>query len=171
MADIKSTIDIIMERTKNLTMTEEEKEAFHRKDWADKAVGWVQRFLGGKMGVAELKTELVAGEQKFAALRDILKAELITHIQLGGDNKRMFYALEEVLGISTDPLFEMIQMYQDDMDAKKARYVEHLREVLEKRGIRGSSVIPNMACDEGWMAFEQQLNTDFLRQLKSLTDN
>jgi hypothetical protein len=32
MAEIKSTLDIIMERTKNLTMTDEEKASFRRKE-------------------------------------------------------------------------------------------------------------------------------------------
>ncbi len=45
MAEIKSTIDLIMERTRNLTMTEEEKEELRNKELTEKAKGWVVRYL------------------------------------------------------------------------------------------------------------------------------
>ncbi|MCD6571544.1 MAG: hypothetical protein J7L53_12660 [Deltaproteobacteria bacterium] len=171
MADIKSTIDIVMERTKNLTMTEEEKDALRQKEWTGKVRGWVRKFLDGQIDAAELKTDLEAEEKAPPALKNILKTELITHLQLGGDNRRIFHALEEALDISKDPFIKMIQSFQSNMDEHKARHLEHLRTVLMKRGIHGSSVIPNLAHDKGWIAYEQQSKTDFNRALTSLTDN
>jgi hypothetical protein len=36
MTEIKSALDIIMEKTKNPSMTEEERKAFQRKEWEGK---------------------------------------------------------------------------------------------------------------------------------------
>ncbi len=46
MGEIKSTLDIIMEKTKGLTMTEEEKGAFRKKEGEGKGAfsevsGWI----------------------------------------------------------------------------------------------------------------------------------
>ena len=41
MAEIKSTMDLIMERTKNLTMTDEEKKKLQLDELRGKVRGWV----------------------------------------------------------------------------------------------------------------------------------
>jgi len=45
MGEIRSTMDIIMEKAKNLTMSEEEKAEFNRKALQLKVKGLVQKFL------------------------------------------------------------------------------------------------------------------------------
>ena len=46
MAEIKSTLELIMERTKNLTMTEEEKEKiFRKKSRQVKSTVWYKNIL------------------------------------------------------------------------------------------------------------------------------
>ena len=55
MGEIKSTLDIIMEKTKGLTMTEEEKTAFKSKEMEGKVKGALQKFLDGILDVERLK--------------------------------------------------------------------------------------------------------------------
>jgi hypothetical protein len=59
MAEIKSTLDLIMERTRNLSMTPEEKEALRRKEWHSRIQGWLQRYLDGLMGTNSLKEAIL----------------------------------------------------------------------------------------------------------------
>ena len=47
MGEIKSTMDIIMEKTKGLTMTEEEKAEYKHKELTGKVRGLIQKFLDG----------------------------------------------------------------------------------------------------------------------------
>ena len=91
MAEIKSTLDIIMEKTKNLTMTEEEKEELHRTELAEKAKGWVQKYMDNLIKQEKLKSELKKeGKDKYSELQEILKNELLERLQPDGDNVRIF---------------------------------------------------------------------------------
>lgn len=56
MAKIKSTLDIVMERTRNLTITQEEKDALRRKELLDRVRGWVQALVDGKSSVSDLRS-------------------------------------------------------------------------------------------------------------------
>ena len=47
MAEVKSTMDLIMEKTKHLTMSEEEKEGFRRKELSGKIRGLVHKSMEG----------------------------------------------------------------------------------------------------------------------------
>ena len=53
MGKIRSTLDIVMDRTKNLSMTSEERENLKRKELSDTVRAWVQRYLDGKMNLDE----------------------------------------------------------------------------------------------------------------------
>ena len=59
MGEIKSTLDIIMEKTKGLTMSEEEKEAFQKKETEGKVRGFLQRYLDCVIDLERLKAELL----------------------------------------------------------------------------------------------------------------
>ena len=47
MGEIKSTLDIIMEKTKGLTMSEEERTSFKEKELTGKVKGLVQKYING----------------------------------------------------------------------------------------------------------------------------
>ena len=55
MAEIKSTLDLIMERTKNLTLTKEEKKAIHTKEVKCRVRGWFQRYGDGSLTIRDIK--------------------------------------------------------------------------------------------------------------------
>jgi len=59
MGEIKRTLDLIMEKTKNLTMSPEEKEEIRRQEWLKKTRGWIQKFLDDLVDMDKIKTELL----------------------------------------------------------------------------------------------------------------
>jgi hypothetical protein len=63
MGKIKSTLDIVMERTKDLTMTREDREVLEKKELTDRVRGWIQQLVDRKSTVEELKAEY-AGERQ-----------------------------------------------------------------------------------------------------------
>ena len=63
MGEIKSTLEIIMEKTKDLTLTEEEKKEFKQKDMAGKIKGIIQKFLDGTLDLNRFKTEIAVLEK------------------------------------------------------------------------------------------------------------
>ena len=60
MAEIKSTLDLIMEKTKGLTMSDEEKEAFQQKELETKLRGSLQKVMEGRLKLERFQMELDA---------------------------------------------------------------------------------------------------------------
>ena len=60
MGEIKSTLDIIMEKTKGLTMTEEEKTEYRQQELTGKVRGLIQKFLEGVLKLEKFKVEVAA---------------------------------------------------------------------------------------------------------------
>ncbi len=57
MAEIKSTLDLIMERTKNFTLTNEGKRVLQTKELEGKVNGWVQKCMDGKTSMHQMKSD------------------------------------------------------------------------------------------------------------------
>ena len=63
MGEIKSTIDIIMEKTKGMTMSEDEKQEIKKKELTGKIRGLIQRFMDGVINLDGLKIEIASIEE------------------------------------------------------------------------------------------------------------
>ena len=156
-----------MERTKNLTMTEQERKTFQRKEWEGKAKGWVQKHQDGIIETDTLKSNFVAEARNYPELRQILKAELLEHIKLSGDNRKIFQLFEELLGINAKTFEDMILSFKSELDTQRLKRVRSLEEDLRKRKICGSSLVPNPNYDETWKIYIQKSESDFREQLNA----
>ena len=171
MAEIKSTLDIIMEKTKNLTMTEEEKEELHRTELAEKAKGWVQKYMANLIKQEKLKSELKKeGKDKYSELQEILKNELLERLEPDGDNVKIFQLIKGILDIKKDPFVKIINEFQKEVASEKSKSLENMKKLLMKRRVFGSAVIPNPALDESWGTHYQELEVHCKKRLKSVTD-
>jgi hypothetical protein len=170
MAEIKSTLDIIMEKTKNLDMTEDEKKAFQRKEWEGKARGWVQKHLDGIIESDTLMSNFETEKKRYPELQQILKTELLENIKLDGDNRKVFRLLEEFFGIKTKTLEALMLSLKSDFDMQWTKKIEILGEELKKRKIYGSSVVPNPKIDGTWETHIQNFTSLFREKLKSATN-
>jgi hypothetical protein len=168
MAKIKSTLDLVMERTRNLSMTEEEREQLRRKESIDRVRGWVQKLIDHKITIAEIGSSLRSDAPAYPGLRDILKEELMSHIDPDEANDLIFQALEEALGLDAAPFRESIMAYHSRSDLHRHEHLERLRSELRKRGIYGEAVIPNLENDEAWIASSIKLKEEFKDRLKTL---
>jgi len=169
MAEIKSTLDLIMERTKNLTMTVDERKALQRKEWEGKVKGWVQKYLDGAITIEDLKEHIKSGEPTVPEIRTIFKAEIVEHVQLGSDNTLSLQLLEEVLYEDTKPMVNLITLFQNTLNATMISRQEAMKKALEQKKIFGSSVVPNLDHDREWQEYLQKIRVDFKHQAASLT--
>lgn len=163
MGEIKSTLDLIMEKSKNLTMSEEEKKIFKEQEIARKVKGLVQRRLDALI-TGERFREEVAWLQKESREEEmvgrLLKRELIGCIELCRDNQPFLDLLERELGQDPESVKKILQEY----DGKAARLLEsrmdELKEKLERREISGSAVVPNIESDQEWNEGIQRLQDE-----------
>jgi hypothetical protein len=151
MAEIKSTLDLIMEITRNLSMTPEEKEALRRKEWHSRIQGWLQRYLDGLMGTNSLKEAILDLQEPERSLcQSLLRDEARLRLQPEGDNERLLELIQHVLGEDTMPLKRAIASFQRDMRRQAEEHIKNGLISLSQQGIRGSAVMPNLDRDPSW---------------------
>lgn len=166
MGEIKSTLDIIMERTKNLTMNEEEKEGLRRTELAERVKGWVQRYSDNRITEKTLKSEVKEeGKDNYPMLQELLKVELVESLKLDDDNVKIFGLMKNLLNIKDAPYVKIIKDFQTVSAIEKSKRLEAIKKVLTKRGVRGSAVIPNLDHDTEWNAYYQKVKNDFKKEV------
>ena len=168
MAEIKSTLDLIMERTKDLTMTVDEKKALQRKEWEGRVKGWVQKYIGGTMPLEDLKIQVESCQSKIQDLPDIIKAEVVQHIHPENDNAPLLQLLEEALDTSAKPIVDLMTRFQDTLNANMISRRDTVKKALEQKKVYGSSVVPNLDHDGEWQEYVQNLRAGFRDQVSSL---
>ncbi len=169
MGEIKSTLDIIMEKTKGLTMTEEEKEAFRKKETEGKVRGLLQRFLDGFIDAERLKDEIGSlGEERYAVAREALIRECMGRMEPGADNTILLDALENAAGLDIAPIKKIILDYNQDLEQQKMDRKQVLQKNLERLGISGTAVIPNIHADQEWIRYLPEMNKGFQGKLKNM---
>ncbi|MGD1153498.1 MAG: hypothetical protein ABR911_11595 [Syntrophales bacterium] len=168
MAEIKSTLDIIMERTKNLTMTDKEKASFRRKEAEGKVKGWVQKYQDGVIELDTIKSYFEKEITEYPEVRQILKSQLLDCLKLTGDNGKILRLLEDILETSTETIENTIQSFKHEMDILRIKRIESLGKELKERKIYGSSVAPNPDHGGDWQESILKAESDLREQLKSL---
>jgi hypothetical protein len=167
MAEIKSTLDLIMEKTKNLTMTEEEKNTLKCKEWKGKIKGWIQKLIDGRMNLHELESNFYEATAEYSDIRPLFKEALIRNIHPDGNNSLIFQSLEKILGVNTLPFEDIIRTYQKNVVVEAGKRMEYRAMKLRQSEIFGSSVIPNINRDEAFRQYLRKADEDFRHQLAS----
>jgi hypothetical protein len=169
MAEIKSTLDIIMEKAKKLTVTEEEKRDFKRHELEGKVRGLVQRYLDSFIDLDRLKAELALLQREGKeTVRELIEEDVLGRIQLGQNNDPLLDMLSKTIGTNTGLLKDLLNQFEERMDREKENREKILKEELRKRGISGSAVIPNLDGDEKWLRMVSEFHQLFKEKMKEL---
>jgi hypothetical protein len=173
MAEIKSTLDIIMEKAKKFSVTEEDKEGFRRRELEGKIKGLVQKTLDGVLDLERFRVELVVLQTREKDLVDqILKEEVVGRIETETKSETLLRMLEYIAGLSSHTVRKTLADYENKGEKQKESRRKALLESLEKKGISGSAVLPNLDTDPEWLRakseMRRQLQEEIREQNKSL---
>lgn len=170
MAEIKSTLDIIMEKTKNLTMTEEEKKFFQKAEMEGKVKGLVQKFLDGFLSLEGLKREIESlGKGKQAIALNALTRECLARMDPEIDSRPILEILQSVAGVDPAPFRELQTKYRICLEEHKQEREKVLLKRLKGRGISGSAVLPNLNADEEWLGVLTETKRAFRDEVARVT--
>lgn len=168
MGEIMSTFDIIMEKTKDLTMSDEEKKAFKEQEMAGKVKGLIQKFLDGILDMDQLGVEVTGLAEKGGDMvKRVIREESVSRIELEGNNGPLLRVLEEITGSDADSLREVLKEFEQRLEREKVSREEGLKKTLEKQGISGSAVVPNINADPEWSRYVSEMRNEFLERLTS----
>ncbi len=172
MAEIKSTLDLIMEKTQNMVLTEDEKEEIRRKELNGKIKGWIQQYRDNIMSLNAIKSEIQKEEKdRQVELKKTLKKESIQRIEPDEDNTKSFQLLKEILGINKDSIINMINRFQEMQDTEKINKTNEMKNRLNEKGISGTAVVPNLDSDKEWNGYYLNLKKEFKEKIKLISDN
>ena len=167
MGEIRSTLDIIMEKTKDLTMSEEEKAEFQNREVAGKTKGLIQKFFDGIINLDRLRIEAasIKGENR-QMFDQVIKKELINRIELEGNSGPVFTILESVTDMDTAPIREILIDFRSRLEMKRDLAGRSLKEILQEKGVSGSAVSPNLNADQEWNDYVSKLNGAFREEVE-----
>lgn len=172
MGEIRSTLDIIMEKTKDLNLTADEKRELREKGIKTKTRGLLQRYLDGVVSLGKFKAEFGAlssgGE---ASAGNMLLREIIDRLAPEKDNAPLLQALQGVLGIDAAPWRQVINEFQRELEEEKAAQEKRLQQKLLKRGIFGTSVVPNLRREHAWSEYLAAMQGRLQNKLRSLVQS
>ncbi len=169
MGEIKSTLDLVMERTKNLTLSAAEKQAQKQIKIENRIKGLVQKFQDGLLTNNQLKIEYES-LKKESDLSDnsLLVREILTRLDPDRDNQILLAALEDCCRLDTATIRASLKDYRDAYQRAAGKRSAQLKEDLaQNRSISGSAVLPNLDADEKWQQKAQEMRRQFEDRLKS----
>jgi len=166
MAEIKSTLDIIMEKTKDLTMTEGEKEAIRKTEIEGKVRGLLQKFIDGVIRPDGIRKEIASlGPEQQLMVNEALTKECLGRMEPGGGNEKFLEILEYVTHADTEPLRQILSEFQEKKGKERRVREGVIRERLHQAGISGTAVVPNISGDSEWVRYLSEIRGKLKEEL------
>jgi len=167
MAEIKSTLDLVMEKTRNLKLSNEEKQDQKNKEIESRLRGLLQKFQDQLITLERFKSEYQAlrKEYNLSANEHLIK-EICGQIELGEDNQALFELLAEFKLSDLEGLATVLQEFQTVLDTAAGQRRKILKDRLgETHFISGSAVVPHLESDPGWRKMVEEIRAEFEAKL------
>lgn len=177
MGEIKSTLDIVLEKTKNLKLSSEEIKEQKNKENEMRVKGLLQKYQDGMLSMEKFKNDY----DKLCNDRDltsdtILINQIVDRLELDEDNQALL-GLLKTFGMTSTALESVSIDYQNAYQSAAQNRIEQLKNQLAtNHSISGSAVVPNLDADEQWCKDVQRIRIRFEEKLirekgKLLKDN
>lgn len=163
MAEIKSTLDLVMEKTKNLSLSSEERQAQKKQEIESRIRGLLQKFRDRALSIDNFKSKYQKLVQDYGLSENApLIKEICGQIELGEDNQTLFELLAE-FGVSDfEGLTSILEEFQTVFDAAAAKRRQILKDQLAKtHHISGSAVVPNLENDAEWRKETEEIRAKY----------
>src|SRR5512135_2260433 len=173
MAEIKSAIELAMERTKNFVMDDEEKEKLLIQDAENRLKAIVRRFLDGAVCIDDFQNQYDKIELTEGAKRALLVDIVVSGFDVGEDGK-LFDLLHVADRKMDDRLKEQLEIFQkrfsEAMEKKSGEVRKRVLDRLKKMGITGSALEPNLVAWDEWKEAVAETKEAFRSQLQQWKD-
>ena len=168
MAKIKSTLELVMERTRNLTLSDDEKEQQSKEDGKKGFNGLLQKYLDQLLDMSELRKEMSRLREKYPALTDgDMRGVLLEKIDLDTVGGPMTDLLGELFDLQVMGLRQVIRNFQQQRATQAEAQIHKLRTVFKEQfGISGSAITPNPDVDPQWRQELDGLRSKFMNELE-----
>ena len=150
MGEIKSTLDLVMEKTRHLSLSKAERADQRKAELKKIMLGIVQKYQDQSLSLEALKKELDLLKEKYAdlSITDYLKSIVGEKLELDRDNARLFALLNSVAETDVSRLESIFDEFQKRIKRVSEKRIQAKKKVLaDKFLISGSAVVPNLESD------------------------
>jgi uncharacterized membrane-anchored protein YjiN (DUF445 family) len=173
VGEIKSTLELAMERTKKFAISEKEKEEMKQKEVLQKATGLFHRYREGHLPLNEIMREIERMEKKTATtVKEFLLSQWIDALSLEGDVERILKGIESLKQRSINEVkekfYSLLSQYHEEKENAKEEVTIQFTEALRKDGISGSAVEPKLESSELWKKEIETLDQSYRMKLEEI---
>ncbi len=167
MGEIKSTLDLVMEKTKHLSLSDEEKKNQKKAELEKRVNGLLQKYQDQVLSLEQLHGEYARLKQELNLPNDsFLVHQTMNKIDLTGDNRLLLELLKHFCSSGIAGIEAIINEYQDEFNsAASYRLVELREDLAREHSISGPAVVPNLQADDAWQAEATEILSRFEKKL------
>ncbi len=175
MGEIKSTLELAMERTKKFAISEKEKEEIKQKEVLQKATTLFHRYREGHLPLNEILKEIDKMDKKTSTtVKESLLSQWIDALSLDDDSERILKGVESLKQRSMDEVKQtfhhLLSKYQEEKERGKGKVRAQFSEALKKDSIYGSAVEPKLEESELWKKECEKLDHSYKTKLEELKE-
>jgi hypothetical protein len=175
MGEIKSTLELAMERTKRFAISNEEKAEIKRKEIMQKATSLFNRYLEGYLPLNEILKEIERMEEKTAkAVKESLLSQWIDALSLNGKCERIIKGIESLKQQSIDEskqeFYRLLSQYQKEKEKFEEEVRIKVTAALRKESIYGDAVEPKLEGGELWKKEKGELDHSYRMKLEEIKE-
>lgn len=169
MGEIKSAIELAMERTKGLVMDDQEKEKAAAKELGSRINGLLRRYLEGMIDGNGFQKEYEKLDGEKSQKNELLTDAALTEFGQSDNIEKVFDILSFVGGGVDERLRKEIEDLRLEFRERIAAEVEgakgNIMARLREMGISGNAVEPNVTEWDEWKAAVNQVKSLFKKRL------
>jgi hypothetical protein len=175
MGEIKSTLELAMERTKRLAVSEKEKDEIKQKEVLQKATSLFHRYREGLLSLNDILKQIERMERKTATtVKEYLLSHWIDAVSLDDDSERILRGVESLkeksIAEGKQKIHHLLSQYQGEKERLEERVGVQLIEALKKGGIWGSAVEPKLEGNELWEKEKEKLDGSYRMKLEEIKE-
>jgi hypothetical protein len=175
MGEIKSTLELAMERTKKFAISEKEKEEMKQKEILQKATSLFHRYREGHLPLNNILKEIEKMEKKIAiTVKKLLLSQWIDALSLDDDDERIFKGIESLKQRSIDGIKQkfhsLLSQYLSEKEKVKEKVKVQFAEALRKDSIYGSALEPQIEGCELWKKEIEKLSHSYRVKLEEIKE-
>ena len=168
MAEIKSTLELVLEKTRNLKFSSEEKRALQNEEAQKAFSGLLQKYLDQQLKIDALQQGVADLKHKFNLDdRQVLRKVIVDKLDLHTLNGPLLFLLDKVFSCDTKALSMLSKEHRREITTLADNRRRQLEADIKARyEVWGQAVSPNLEADTQWMADAAALNEGFARKLE-----
>jgi len=174
MAEIKSAIELAMEKTRDLVVSSKDREALAIKELEDRVRAVLRRYIEEMIDADDASKELGRINADEKTKKSVITDILVEEFEVHKNNERLL-ALFSSAGIELpqslrNDLEKLYKAFQEEMNSREVTSQKRIRDRLTNLGISGSAIELNLDAWGEWHAEIERASDVFKKNMEMVKE-